>query len=93
MSQLNLSNPETIAKEGERIYKETLKEQLEKDNIGKFLAIEVETGDYFIDDSLEEALKKAKEKYSKKLFYLMRIGFSGIYNVSWTSTNGNNWFL
>ena len=48
---------------------------------GKLVAIEVESGDYFIGDSGLEACKKAREKYPDKIFVVKRIGFEYAYHV------------
>lgn len=64
-----------LGEEGERIYYEKLKPILEPELKGKIVAIEVDSGDYFIGDSVIEALQKAREVYPDKLFHFMRIGF------------------
>ncbi|MFW0859482.1 MAG: hypothetical protein AAGB97_04780 [Dehalococcoidia bacterium] len=41
----------------------------------KFVAIEVDSDDYFIGDTSVEASRKARSKYPGKVFYLGRIGY------------------
>jgi hypothetical protein len=64
-----------LGEEGERIYYENLKPILEPQYKGKIVAIEVDSGDYFIGDSVIKALQKAREVYPDKLFHFMKIGF------------------
>jgi len=45
-----------------------------KDKQGMIAVIEPETGDYFLGNTLTEALKKAKGEYHGKVFYSVRIG-------------------
>ena len=48
---------------------------------GKIVAIEPESGDFFIDEEVMQAIDKAKDKHPEKLFYLKRIGFDAVYFV------------
>ena len=63
-----------IGEKGRELFKR-ISEELERDYRGKFAAIEVDSGEYFIGDTSVEADKKAREKYPGKVFYLGRIGF------------------
>jgi hypothetical protein len=47
-------NPKELAAKGEAVY-ERMKEQLEKEHYGKFIAIEPESGDYEIADRAIDA--------------------------------------
>jgi hypothetical protein len=67
-----------LGEEGERIYYEKLKPILEPKYKGKIIAIEVDSGDYFIGDSVIEAGDKAKQKYPDKIFHFMRIGYRAL---------------
>ena len=82
-----LLNPEMIARKGEQMYQEKLKHSLEKDHKGEFVAIEVENGKYFLGKSPEKALEKAKQEFPNSIFHLIRIGYTGVYNVSWSAGN------
>ena len=48
---------EEIARRGREIYKQQLRSQLEPDNIGKFLVIDIETGEYEMDADGELELR------------------------------------
>lgn len=85
----NILNPEIIAERGEKIYQEQLKNILEKDHIGEFVAIEGESGKYSLGNSPEEALEKAKKEFPDKIFHLIRIGYSGVYKVGWSASAGS----
>ncbi len=71
-----------IARIGEQIYQNELKEKMEKENIGKFVAIEVESKDYFLGETQTEATLKAKKKYPDKIFYMVKIGFPAVITMS-----------
>ncbi|MCL0095718.1 hypothetical protein M1O52_04265 [Dehalococcoidia bacterium] len=56
-----------IGEKGRELFK-TISEELERDYRGKLVAIEVDSGDYFIGDTAMEADEKAKGKYPDKAF-------------------------
>lgn len=48
---------------------------------GRIVAIDSDSGDYFIGDSELDAYKKAIKQYPKKQFIFKRIGFSSTHFV------------
>lgn len=69
------SDIQKIAAKGAKIY-EKVKNNYEPQNNGKFLAINVDNGDIFLADNSSEAVEKARQKYPKKVFYVVKIGYS-----------------
>lgn len=67
-------DPEEFTKKGKAVY-EKLRDKLEPKYKGKFIAIEPETGDYFLGDTMTEADRKGREKYPDKLFFFTRVGY------------------
>lgn len=65
---------EEIAVKGEEIYSK-VKDQYEPTLRGKFLAINIESAEIFMGDTLGEAMDRGVEKYPDKPFYLARVGF------------------
>ncbi len=47
---------------------------LEEGHRGEYLAIEVESGDYFLGADLAEALERAEKKHPNKEFFIIRVG-------------------
>ena len=74
--------PDQIANRGEEIYQQKLKTKYEPEHVGKFLAIEIESGEEFLGESLEEVFEKAKVKFPARLFHFIKIGFPGVYSMS-----------
>ncbi len=66
-------NKDQLVARGQEIY-QRLKEQLESTHPGKIVAIEVESGEYFVGDSVVEAAKKARAKHPDRLFYFVKVG-------------------
>lgn len=67
-------NIQEIADKGMKIYGE-IKANYEPKENGRFLAIEVESGDVSLGDTSAEALVKAKGKHPDKFFYVVKIGY------------------
>jgi hypothetical protein len=64
-----------LARKAMRLYDTRLKALLEPTCIGKFAAIEPDSGDYFVADRMSEAMRQARLKHPDKKFFLVRIGF------------------
>ncbi|MBM4465602.1 MAG: hypothetical protein FJ014_08640 [Chloroflexi bacterium] len=67
-------NREEFGSKGDEIY-EKIKPLLEPEHKGEIVAIEVESGDHFLAETVIEAWQKAKKKYPDKVFYFVRIGY------------------
>ena len=87
-----LTNPKAIAKAGEEIYN-SLRAELEENHIGKFVAINVKTSTYHLGDTPEEALQEAKKADPQGLFHLIRVGFSGAFQISYALQNTDSDWL
>jgi hypothetical protein len=70
-----------IVQRGQELYEQKIRAQVEPGNIGKFLVINVETGDYEMDASDIAAGQRAKAKDPQAPFFLMRIGYSAAYSI------------
>jgi len=62
-----------VLKRGEAIYAKLLSRILPHYK-GQFIVIDSESREYWIDKSLLSALKKAKAKYPKNMFFSVKIG-------------------
>lgn len=64
----------SIAAEAKRIYEEKLRDSLEQSNLHEFVAVEPESGDYFLGKTLSEAIGASRKKYPDRLAHAMRVG-------------------
>lgn len=62
-----------LCNKGKKRYAE-IRDKLEPKMNNKFVAIEVDSGDYFIGKDAIEANTKARKKYPESVFFLVRIG-------------------
>jgi hypothetical protein len=75
MNAMATPQAQRLARKGERIYRTRLKRLLEPQHNGQYVAIEVESGDYFLGESAVAALKEAEARYPKGKFHLIKIGY------------------
>jgi hypothetical protein len=67
---------------GQRFYDEHLKDELEPEHTGRYVAIEPESGRYFLADTGTDALLEAHRTLPENLFYLARVGYSAADTLS-----------
>ena len=66
---------EEFARRGDTIYEEKLRPILEKENHGKFVAIDIETGAYEVDGNKLTASDRLLTRVPNAQIWLRRIGF------------------
>lgn len=64
----------SIAERAKQIYEGRLKALLEATDPDKFVAIEPESGDYFLGVTLSEAIRKSRQKHPDRLAHAIRVG-------------------
>lgn len=62
-----------------RMILEALPQEVKEEHFSRFIAIDVDSGDYFIGDTAIEATGKAQARYPGKIFFLGRIGYRTAY--------------
>ena len=69
-------SPETqsVMDRARRIYADGLQAELEAQHRDRYVAIEPESGDYFLADTFDEAVRAARTKYPDRLSYTLRVG-------------------
>jgi hypothetical protein len=69
-----------IAAKAKNMYADEIQQQVEtSDNVGKMLTIDVETGEYFIDESGVEGMMFLKAKRPLARLFTIRIGYSAAF--------------
>lgn len=67
--------PGEVVERGEKLYEESIRQQVEPGNIGKYLIINVETGQWEIGEDHSEAILRARAKYPEAGLFGMKIGY------------------
>lgn len=78
MSSLQKSNLEMpgddLVERGQNTYQQRLASVLEPSHIGEFVAVEPDSGRYFLGSTASAALVAARAAMPNNLFYLTRVG-------------------
>lgn len=86
-------SPHDIAKKGESIYREKFQQEYERKYPGKFVTIDIQSGEALVADTPEEAFQKAQDKNSTGLFHLIKVGSPGVYRVGYSSSEYADWLF
>jgi hypothetical protein len=70
---------EELARRGQQLYEQQIRDKVEKGNEGKILAIDVGTGDYEMDDDVLAAAHRLLARHPGSAIFTMRIGYNGVY--------------
>lgn len=74
--------PGEIARRGQALYEEHIRSQLGADDKGKFLCINVETGDYELDWDEMVACQRARQKHPDSAFFIHRVGYRAAHRLA-----------
>jgi len=64
----------SVAERAKQLYETKLQTELEKEFMNQFVAIEPDSGQYFVSDSLSDAVQQAKHKHPEKISFVVRVG-------------------
>ncbi len=81
-------SPEEVATRGEAVYEQQIRAKVEAENKGKFLVVDIETGEYEIDEDDLSATKRALAKRPEAVLYGLRIGHPTAYRLGGHFTVG-----
>jgi len=65
---------EAFVQRAEAIYHSQLRAMLEPEHLNEFVAIEPESGDYFLGRTLSDAMSQARRAHPNRLAHAMRVG-------------------
>jgi hypothetical protein len=68
------ADTKSVIERVKRIYADRLQAVLEPQHPYRFVAIEPDSGDYFLADSFDDAVKSATTKHPSRLTHTIRIG-------------------
>jgi hypothetical protein len=70
--------PEEIAARARELYEREIRARVEPAHIGKYLALDIATGHYEIDEDELTVMKRAAGKHPHGVLHLMRIGHRAV---------------
>jgi hypothetical protein len=75
---------EEIARIGEGIYRREIRDKVMPKHKGRFVTLDIETGDFEIDDDDVSAEKKLRARRPSGVFFGRRIGYTAAYSLGGT---------
>jgi len=70
---------EEFARRGNEIYENQVRSQVEADNQGKIVAIDIETGAFEVADQIVPATERLFERYPDAQPWVIRIGYPTVF--------------
>jgi hypothetical protein len=80
MSERRMSKEEVV-EHGTRIYDEKIRPLVEQDHYGEFVAVDVETGDYYLAKDGLAAYRLALSRRPEAILYLAQVGYRGAIRI------------
>ena len=75
------ADTKSLIERAKRIYAEQLQDVLERQHRNRFVAIEPESGEYFVADTFDEAVKSARAKHPARLSHTIWIGHRAAFHM------------
>ena len=75
------ADTKAVIARAKRIYTDQLQAVLEPQHRNRFVAIEPESGEYFLGDTFDEAVKLARAKHPSRLSHTIRIGHRAAFTM------------
>lgn len=71
----------SVIDRAKQIYVNQLQSDLEAQHMDRFVAIEPESGEFFLGDTFDEAVKSARTKYPTRISHTIRIGHRAAFHI------------
>ena len=80
---------EELAERGQKLYESGIRQQVEAGNEGKIVAIDIETGEFEVDDNVVPATNRLFERHPDAQPWIVRIGHRAVYHFGARSLKQN----
>ncbi|MEX0268842.1 hypothetical protein AB3R30_06860 [Leptolyngbyaceae cyanobacterium UHCC 1019] len=74
---------EELARRGKELYESQIRQQVEPNNFGKIVAIDIETGTFEVADDTLVASDRLLERCPDAQTWFIRIGHRGVHRFGW----------
>jgi hypothetical protein len=81
MAEMVPADTKVVIERAKRLYADKLQTVLEPQHLNRFVAIEPESGEYFLADSFDEAVKSARAKHPSRLSHTIWIGHRAAFHI------------
>lgn len=80
---------EEMARRGQALYESVIRQQVEAENEGKIVAIDIETGDFEVGETLMDATDQLFARQPDAQPWTLRIGHNAVYHFGSRSLKKN----
>jgi hypothetical protein len=81
VAQTPYSTTEEIVQRGQTLYEQEIRAKVEPEHRGKYLVLNVETGEFEIDVDDLAASKRARDRFPNSPLFTVRIGYPTAYRL------------
>lgn len=81
---------EELAERGQQLYESGIRQQVEAENEGKIVAIDIETGAFEVDENIVPATNRLFEQNPDAQPWVIRIGHRAVYHFGSRSLKQNS---
>jgi hypothetical protein len=81
-TQIDSRNGAANSEEAQALYEREIKAKVEPEHIGKIIAIDVESGDHELGDTVLTATKPLRSRRPNGRFFALRVGYDAVYALS-----------
>jgi len=71
----------SVIARAKEIYERRLRKSLETSHKDRFVSIEPDSGDYFIGETFDSAVKAARARHPTKISHTIRIGHAAAFHI------------
>lgn len=71
----------SVIDRAKQIYTSQLQQDLEARHMNWYVAIEPESGEYFVASTFDEAVRLSRQKYPSRLCHTVRIGHQAAFHI------------
>jgi hypothetical protein len=72
---------EELARRGDALYDKSVRRQIKAEDDGKFVAIDIESGEYVIDDDELKACQKLRQRIPDAQMWMVRVGYRTVHRI------------
>jgi hypothetical protein len=72
---------EEIVRQGEAIYNNRIRDQVEKGNFGKYISVDIETGEWEMADELYTTTDRLHARHPGALLFSTRVGYPALAKI------------
>jgi len=80
---------EELAERGQKLYESGIRQQVETGNDGKIVAIDIETGEFEVDENVVSATNRLFARLPEAQPWIIRIGHRAVYHFGARSLKQN----